>query len=462
MRTLIKKTLKDIQSLIGGRGLDEKYYSRLIEAVSTDSRQISRGNLFFPLVGDNFNGHDFIGPAIENGAGAIISSQVLDLDFPVIYVDDTLQALQDLAKAYIEEVNPFVIGVTGSNGKTSTKDILASIFKEKYKTHKTQGNFNNLIGLPLTILSMEDDVEFAILEMGIDHFGEMDRLSKIARPNLGIITNAGEAHLDDLGSKENVAKAKMEFLINMKENPRYFYFKDDENLDKLSLQVPKGIDVFSFGLSPASDFRLELVSISKDGSTFRLPDLYKDDFFLPLIGKHQVYNAGAAVAVANCLGLDEATIRQGLKNVEPTGMRNELKSNSRLTILDDSYKSNPSSLLAALETIYSMDDYGQRIAIIGDMLGIGDDIENMHREVGRLIREDKIDYIIGIGYYSEYIIWEAEPRFGRDRLFHFEEKPSPETIKGLVSKIAKENPLILVKASRPLELDTIVGDLLED
>lgn len=462
MRNLIKKNLSEIQSLIKGEGLKEKYADLVIKGVSTDSRKISRGNLFFPLVGEKFNGHDFINSAIENGAAALVSSEVLDLDFPVIYVEDTLKALQDLAKAYIEEIDPFVIGITGSNGKTSTKDILSSILSKKYKTHKTLGNFNNYIGLPLTILDMDHDVEFAVLEMGIDHFGEMDMLSKIANPNLGIITNIGEAHLDDLGTKENIGRAKMEFLKNMKKDPKYFYFKDDEILDKLRPDVPSGVEVFSFGLSPSSDYRVEIVELSKDGCYIKMPGLSKEVFFLSLIGKHQVYNAAAAIAVASHLDIDTETIRKGLESVEATGMRNELKSNSRLTILDDSYKSNPSSLLAALESLYSLEGYNQKIVILGDMLGIGDDVEQMHRDIGRLIREDKVDYIIGIGYYSEYIIWEAEARFGKDRLFHFEEKPSRETIRELIGKIAKENPLILVKASRPLELDTIVKDLLDD
>lgn len=457
---MIKKTLGEVESLVNGRELLDKYKNLTINGVSTDSRNIEAGNLFFPLKGENFDGHEFATMAMDKGAIAIVASEKLDLDLPIIYVNDTGLALQDLARAYIEEVNPFVLGITGSNGKTSTKDIIASILARKYKTHKTKGNFNNTIGLPLTILDMDSDTEMLVLEMGIDHFGEMDILSKIARPNIGLITNAGEAHLDDLGTKENVARAKMEFLTNMKENPVYFYFKDDENLENLSSTVPENIQKISFGLADSSDYMAEIDHLSHKGSYIKMPRLSNKPFFIPLIGKHQAYNVAAALAVADFLKISEEDIRLGLENVEATGMRNEIKTNGKLTILDDSYKSNPSSLLAALETLYSLDGYDQKIAILGDMLGIGDDIEQMHRDIGRLIDEKQIDYIIGIGYYSEYIIWEAEERFGQARLIHFEEKP--DNIVEVVNKIRKNNPIILVKASRPLELDTIVADLLED
>lgn len=457
---MIKKTLGDIAQILGSESLSDVDKSIIIEGVSTDSRKVGENQLFIPLVGDSFDGHDFIDSALANGAKAVISSKELGPNIPTIRVEDTLLALQDLARAYIKEIDPLIISVTGSNGKTSTKDILSSILSRKYKTHKTQGNFNNYIGLPLTILSMDKYVEIAVLEMGIDHFGEMDMLSKIANPNIGIITNAGEAHLDDLGTTENVARAKMEFLNNMQDDASYFYFKDDLNLDNLAVDVADDIQTLTYGTYDEADFKVEIDKITDKGSYFYIKSLSDEPFFVSLIGEHQVYNAAAAVSVANFLELSEEDIRFGLENVQATGMRNEIKTNSKLTILDDSYKSNPSSLKAALNTLYSLHGYDQKIAIIGDMLGIGDDIEAMHREIGKLVSENDLDYIIGIGYYSEYIIWEAEDRFGKDRLMHFEEKPN--NIKDIVYPLLKENPIILVKASRPLELDTIVRDLLEE
>lgn len=457
---MIKKTLKEVEELLGARGLAEKYYNIKIEGVSTDSRQVREGQLFFPLVGESFDGHDFIEAAMAQGAAALVSSRKLEGDLPVIYVEDSLRALQDLATAYLEEVDPVVIGITGSNGKTSTKDILASILKRSHKTHKTLGNFNNYIGLPLTILDMEADVEYAVLEMGIDHFGEMDLLSKIARPDLGLITNAGEAHLDDLGSKENVALAKMEFLANMKEGASYFYFKDDENLDRLSSKVPARIKVINYGLAEDSNYQVRINNLTNDGCEFTIDRLSKDPFFLPLIGRHQVLNATAAIAIADYLGIGLEDIRLGLENVEATGMRNELRPGRGFTILDDSYKSNPSSLRAALDSLYSLEGYKQKIAIIGDMLGIGDNIEEMHRAIGRELDPEKLDYLIAIGYYSEYIVWEAEKNFPAGQLIHFEEKP--DNIKEVLEGLVEEGALILVKASRPLALDTIVKDLLED
>lgn len=445
-----------------GFDLEERFYDLLITGVSTDSRNIKKGQLFIPLVGDNFDGHKFIDSAIESGASAVVSQKARksdNKDIPTIFVDDTLKALQKLAQSYIEEISPKIISITGSNGKTSTKDILASLLATQYKTHKTSANFNNHIGVPLTILEMEEDVEVAVIEMGISDFGDMAELSTIAKPDAGIITNVSGVHLDDLLNTGNVARAKMEFLDNLTADGLYLYFKDDEVLDEEAGKISGDFRIQTFGESKDSDFIIEDMKISSEGCRFRIASLMDDEFFLPMIGKHQIYNATAAIAMAKEFKVSLENIIKGLKQVDATGMRNELIKGERFTILDDSYKSNPDSLNAALNTLYSLDGYSQKVAIIGDMLGLGDEIEFIHRDLGREIDADKIDMIIGIGYYSEYIIWEAEERFGKDRLLHFEEK-SDEMIDKIKSVI-KDNAIVLVKASRPLELDTVVRDLLK-
>ncbi len=454
---MISKTLGYVAKALNLE-IKNEYKDITFNGVSTDSRTIKKGQLFIPLKGENFDGQNYIKEAFNKGASACLYMDKKPKDYPCLKVEDSLLALQALAKYYLEDVSPFTIGITGSNGKTSTKDILYSIISREYKTHKTKGNFNNYIGLPLTILDMEEDCEFVILEMGIDHFGEMDLLSSIARLNLGIITNAGEAHLDDLETPLNVAKAKMEFIDNMKENSTYFYFKDDINLDKLANDLDN-IKVLSYGTNPSSSYQFKILELTDKGSYFSMDKVSKDKLFINLIGKHNVYNAAGAAAIAKFLNIKETNIIKGLKEVEATGMRNELKKASNFTILDDSYKSNPTSLKASLETMYSLKGYSRKILVVGDMLGIGDDIENMHREIGKIINENEVDYIIAIGYYSEYIIWEAEDRYPEKRLFHFEEKP--DDIAKFIQEFIIDDSLILVKASRPLELDTIVRDLLE-
>ncbi len=457
---MITANLKKIEDYCKASGLEEDFYKIEIKGVSTDTRNIQAGNLFIPLVGENFDGHDFIEAAREKGALACLceKGKKSPEDFPTIYVEDTTRALQTLAQSYLKDLGPKVVGISGSNGKTATKDILEGLLSTEYKTHKTQGNFNNEIGLPLTILDMEADTEIVVLEMGIEDFGEMDLLSSIAPPNVGAITNATEAHLDDLGTRDNIAKAKMEFIDNMPADGTYIYCYDDEALRKARKNIKRDIKLMSYGLDENSDYRIYDYSMDKTGCRFSLSSV-GEDYFLPLIGSHQILNASAAILIAREFGIKDENIRKGLLETDLTGMRNELKTRDNFTILDDSYKSNPSSLKAALDTLYSLKDYRRKIIVVGDMLGLGDDIEFMHRDIGKIIDENEIDYIIGIGYYSEYIIWEAEPRFPKDRLFHFEEK-TPE-ITELIKSLIIDDTIILVKASRPLELDTIVGELLD-
>ena len=227
---MIQRTLANIEEMVNGSGLDEKFQSKEINGVTTDSRLVEVGNLFFPLVGDTFNGHEFVDKAIELGAAAVIWKEKEPnppQQVPVIFVKDTLVALQDLAEAYLKQLNPKVVGITGSNGKTTTKDMVAAVLETTYKVHKTKGNFNNHIGLPLTILSMEENTEIAVLEMGMSGKGEIELLSKIAKPDVAVITNIGEAHLMDLGSREEIASAKLEIVKGLKENGRLIYHGDE-------------------------------------------------------------------------------------------------------------------------------------------------------------------------------------------------------------------------------------------
>lgn len=461
MRSLIRRKLKEIQKMCGGSGLADKFDEIVIEGVSTDSRNIGPGQLFIPLVGENFNGHDFVTMAIGKGAIATLwnkNEPMPNNDFPFILVDDTTRALQELAKSYRNQLNVKVIGITGSNGKTSTKDILASLLKTQYKTHKTLGNFNNYIGLPLTILSMDEDTEMAVLEMGMDNFGQIELLTSIARPDAAVITNIGEAHLDDLITRDNIAKAKLEILKGLKPNDLFLYYGDDSMLRKEVSNLSLDYKVMTYGTKENNDYQSEIIFVNETGDSFFLKEPSSPEFFLPMLGEHQVLNATAAIGVARYFGISYENIKNGLINVEKTGMRNELVKGNGFTILNDSYKSNPSSVVAALNTMYSMKGYDQKIAVLGDMLGMGQGQANMHKDIGKTIDPNEIEYLFTLGDFGQYFAETAIHNFPEDKVLVFFNK------KDLIQKIKevlKPNALILVKASRPLAMEEIVDSLLK-
>lgn len=456
---MIRAKLKKIEEMSGGKIEDSKYSDIMIEGISTDTRSIEVGNLFIPLIGENFNGHDFINSAIENGASSALwnkDEDLPDIDFPFIIVEDTLKGMQSLAQAYLEEVSPKVAAITGSNGKTSTKDILASLLKTEYKTHKTHANLNNAIGLPLTILSMEDDTEMLVLEMGMDNFGQIELLTKIAPPDASMITNIGTAHLEGLKIPENIAKAKLEILTGLKKGKLFLYCGDDDILKSQVELIHSDHEIKSFGIGDMNDFQAEVLSIDKNGVSFQLKKPKTEELFLPILGEHQVLNATAAIAIARYFGVSFENIKKGLLSVEKTGMRNELVRADGFTILDDSYKSNPESVRAALNTLYSIEGYTDKIAILGDMLGLGDDEIEMHREIGSELNEDKLDYLFTIGEFGRYIYESGKTNFSADKIFHFDNK---SLLVKKVKEIIKKDSLILVKASRPLAMEEVVDGL---
>ncbi len=446
--------------MCGGSGLSDKFEELVIEGVSTDSRNITVDQLFIPLVGESFNGHDFVSMAIGKGAIATLwnkNEPKPNNDFPFILVDDTTSALQELAKSYRKELNTKVIGITGSNGKTSTKDILASLLKTQYKTHKTIANFNNYIGLPLTILSMAEDVEMAVLEMGMDNFGQIELLTSIASPNAAIITNIGEAHLEGLKTKENIAKAKLEILKGLKPNDLFLYYGDDTTLKKTIDNSSINYNVKTYGMEESNDYQTEVLFVNEIGDSFNIKKPLDKEFFINMLGEHQVLNATAAIAVAQYFGISLENIEKGLLSIEKTGMRNELIHANGFSILNDSYKSNPSSVLAALNTMSTMTDYVQKIAVLGDMQGLGEEEINMHKEIGLKINPDEIDYVFTFGPLSRHIAETAKINLGKDRVASFDNKPE---LIAKIKEVMKPNALILTKASRALAMEEVVESLI--
>lgn len=456
---MIRKNLNEIQKMCGGFELNEKYNNIKIQGISTDSRSITSENLFIPLIGENFNGHRFIDEVIKKNARAALWNKdeaLPDVDFPFILVENTLLALQELARSYCKEVSPKIIGITGTNGKTSTKDILASLLKTQYKTHKTMGNFNNAIGVPLTLLEMDKDTEMAVIEMGMDNFGQIELLTTIAPPDAAVITNIGEAHLDDLIIPENIAKAKLEILKGMKKDKFFLYYGDDPILKKEVEKISASHEIKSFGKESFNDYQPEVLSVDETGNYFTLIKPKSPEFFLPMLGVHQVLNATGAIGVARHFNISFDNIKKGFLNVEKTGMRNELVQANAFTILDDSYKSNPSAVLAALETLYMFKNYDQKIVVLGDMLGIGEDEINMHKDIGLKINSSKVDYLFTIGDLGKYISETASLNFPEGRVIHFDNKT---ILVEKIKEVVAPNALVLVKASRPLAMEEVVEAL---
>lgn len=453
---MLIRTLKQITELTNTL-INKKYYDILARGISTDTRTIQKDNLFIALKGDSFDGQDYIDMAFEKGACCcVVNKEYRNIkDYPVIEVDDTKIFMMDLARSYIDSLNCKVIAITGSNGKTTTKDIMSSLLKEKYKVVKTQKNYNNEIGLSKTIFDISDDTDIAVLEMGTENFGEISLLTNIAHPDIAMITNIGDSHLLNLKTKENIARAKFEILEGLKPDGIFILNNDDPILREVKEEYKLPEKVITYGINPESQYRMEMIKADETGSTFSVNDHV---FNIELLGYHQMYNATLSIIVAQLMNLDYSDIARGLKNIELTGMRNELILLDRFHILNDSYKSNPQSLTSCLETAYGLHGYSRKIAVLGDMLELGDDEIELHRNIGKLINQEKIDYVMATGILAKNIIKGARANFPEDRLFYCETK---QELLEKLQELIIDNTLVLVKASHAMQFDKLVDKIKE-
>ncbi len=453
---MIKKSLLDIEKMVDGLGLANEYKNIYITGVTTDSRHVGKDSLFIPLVGDIYNGHEFGEKAVKDGAAAVIwqkSEGNPPKGVPVIFVEDTLVALQALAKSYINQLQVKVVGITGSNGKTTTKDMVASLLETTFKVHKTKGNFNNHIGLPLTILSMSEDTEVAVLEMGMSSRGEIELLSSIANPDVAVITNIGESHLMDLGSREGIAEAKLEITKGLKQDGLFIYNGDEPLLQE---RVPAlSIHTATFGEKPSNDYYPTEINQQVTGTSFKVNGV---ECFIPVLGKHNVLNALAAYAVATFLGVKKEAIIEGFLSIKITGMRLELiKAKTGASIINDAYNASPTSMKAAIDLIENLKGFNQKIVVLGDMLELGLEEKEYHREVGRAIKANNISHIFTYGRLGAEIAKGAKENYAQEFVHHFENKS--ELIK-LLKSLVQKNDVVLVKASRGMKLEEVVNELI--
>lgn len=433
-------------------------FDHAIEEVTTDSRVKTSPSLFIPLIGDNFNGHDHVKQAIDHGAIAVIWNKEIELpafitnDISVFYVNDTLEALQNLAMHYRNEINPIVVGITGSNGKTTTKDLAASIVRTTYHTHFTAGNFNNHIGLPLTILGMARETEVLILEMGMNNLKEIERLSEIAKPDYAIITNIGESHIGLLGSRQAIAEAKLEILHGLKPNGKLI-IDGDEELLKL---IQHDDHVITCGFDVHNDVMIEQVKIESNQTTFKLVN--DSAYTIPLLGKHHAQNATYAIILGKQLSITDQVIKKGLLSLQSTSMRFEvLKGNHDVTIVNDAYNASPTSMKAAIEIIKEMSGFHEKILVLGDMFELGEQSEILHRSVACAIKEP-ITAVFTYGKDAKYITEEVMNQQSNIVCEHFN---STEQLLMKLQAYLSEQTILLFKASRGMKFERIIADVQE-
>ena len=449
-------TLKNLALACNGTYVGTKEMEdKEVTCIFTDSRKAEAGGLFVPIKGARVDAHDFIEQVMEKGVLATLSEKDLgEKPFPYILVESSLTAVKEIAEFYLKQLQIPVVGITGSVGKTSTKEVIASVLAQKYNTLKTQGNFNNELGLPLTIFRLRDEHEMAVLEMGISDFGEMHRLAKIARPNTCVITNIGLCHLEFLKSRDGILKAKTEIFDYLQPDGHIILNGDDDKL--VTVQEAKGIKPVFFGVENHQGiWSDEIKPEGLKGISCRI-HAGEESFsvLIPVPGKHSVYNALAATAVGLTYGLTIEEIKKGIESLQSVSGRFHIIEASDYTVIDDCYNANPISMKASLDVL--TDALGRKVAILGDMGELGADERKMHREVGKHAAEKEIDVLLCVGELSKDMAEAAEEVNSKTQVRHFANK---EALMKELPKILEKGDTVLVKASHFMEFGEIVEKL---
>lgn len=447
-------SLREIATACGGHYYgDESKLDFNVTGVAIDSRKIDEGFLFVPIKGARVDGHTFISQVMEKGALCTLSEKPLETESDTyILVESCEQALKDLAEHYRKALGIKVVGITGSVGKTSTKEMIASVLSQKYNVLKTEGNFNNEIGLPLTIFNIREEHEVAVLEMGISEFGEMHRLTKMARPDICVITNIGLCHLENLIDRDGILKAKTEMFDFAQPNAKIILNGDDDKL--ITVKEWEGRDPIYFGLSTELDaYAEDIHNLSLRGTkcTLQLKD-NSIEVLIPIPGHHMIYNALAGALVGCELGLSADEIKVGIEALVPVSGRNNIISTDDLLIIDDCYNANPISTKASLDVLATADS--RKVAILGDMFELGANERDLHYQVGQHASEKEINLVICIGALSENTAKGAST--GNGTVLHFDTKAD---FLAKMNTILQKGDTILVKASHGMEFPEIVEEL---
>ena len=430
-----------------------------IDDVVIDSRCANEKNVFVAIIGENLDGHRFMESAYKNGCRTFIKNESNGIkldssDINLIEVKDTEKAMGDIARYYKEKFDIPYIGITGSVGKTTTRDMVYAAVSSKFNTLKNEGNLNNHFGVPLTLFNLDESHECAVIEMGMSGFKEIEYLANIVDPQIGVISNIGLSHIEKLGSQEGILKAKMEIATNFNSNNTLVVNGDDKFLATLKDKSHE-YNLKTFGFNKENDIYCESYKMNEENLTFIcIIDGKEEEIFIPTVGEHNIYNAMSAILVGMRLGISLEEIKQGLKNYKATKMRLDIVKNDKLTIINDAYNASPDSMEAALKILGRYKN--RRVAILGDMFEMGEHAEYGHRLVGKSVINNA-DLLITIGNDSKFIGKEAiNLGFSEENIHHFETK---EDAINKIDNLLKDNDTVLLKASRGMKLEKIVEHL---
>ncbi len=450
-----KITLKEIAYALGAKAVGEAD----ITEICIDTRKITKGCLFICIRGERFDAHNFADEAKEKGVAALMVDHQLDVDIPQVIVDDTSAAMLSLSNWYRRKFVLPVVGLTGSVGKTTTKEFIALVLGAKYKTLKTQGNLNNEIGVPQMLFRLDYQTEAAVIEMGMNHFGEIDRLSKAVEPTVALITNIGVSHIENLGSREGILKAKTEILAGMKHGCPLILNGDDDMLQTVDLGDDYPIITYAVKNTPNADFIADNIIEADGKTTFTVSfcnHTVQQEITIPTIGIHNVYNALAAFAVGYVLHVDYQAAADALAAYVPEGMRQKSVNFNGMTCIEDCYNASPDSMRAALTTLANTEG-NRKIAVLADMLELGAYSKQAHMSVGEMVVQNKIDYLFAYGEMAQNIVDTAK-ELGMKNAYHFENKA--ELSEKLIELIRKGDTIIF-KASRGMKLEDVINKVYE-
>lgn len=446
-------TLKEIVEAVDGELLI-KGNTFNYKSVEIDTRKISEDVIYIAIKGENFNGNDFAAEAITKGAILCIVEEVkfdisnLEGEASIIKVKDCKKALLSLASYYRSKLNVKIVGITGSTGKTSTKDLIAAALSEKYKVFKTKGNFNNDIGLPLMMLTMDKSHEVAVLEMGMSNLGEIEVLSKTSKPDIAVITNVGLSHIENLKTKENILKAKLEITQGLKENGTIIINTDNQMLKEANID---GFKIIKSGIEGEIDFKAERIKLNEDDIEFSIKeDNNYYNYKIEIRGIHNVSNSLMAIAVARSFKLSHSLINKGFKNLEQTSMRLSIENISNFRLINDVYNASPDSMKAAIDVLANLEGK-RKICIFGTMKELGQESYDSHFEVGAYAKGKKIDEILAIGDYSNGYL---DGFNGSSKMLNNIDEAA-EYIRDNINK----DDIVLVKASRSMKFENLISQI---
>ena len=454
----MKMQLSEVARALGIES-DDQYDQITITSVSFDSRSLEQGALFVPLIASN-DGHEFVEAAKQNGACAALwqkDHENRPQGIPLLIVDDTLEALQKIGKYYLQKINPKVVAITGSNGKTTTKDMIAAVLSTQFNVAKTRDNFNNHIGVPMTVLSMEPNTEILVVEIGMDHFGELDHLVHLVDPDVAVITMIGEAHIEFFKTRDRIADAKMEITHALKEDGVLVYNGDEplliERAEKLDFETE------TFGTGANVDLQAQNIVSDAEKTSFRVKQWPELNFTIPMIGAYNVKNALAALCVGSEFQIDPRSMVKALEHFDLTKNRTEwVKASNGADVLSDVYNSNPTACAEVLTAFQNAETTGRRYAVLGDMLELGEQGPKMHAGLADKIDPKKIDEVFLCGPLMKNLAEALTDKFAQGKIHHYETSEKEQLVSDLKERLRSED-MVMLKGSHGIHLEDVLAEL---